>query len=267
MDPLTTPGSILGEGVNIGTYADHRFHPEEHGRMNFGPFGHGGLNAPITFEDAAGRRIFIGWIGEGRPEEVQRASGWSGVMSLPRVLSLSGDGALLVGPAPELEVLRGDHCRCGDIPIPPRSNVFLQDVRGECLEIGAEMEPDDAGEVGIKVRCSPRCEEQTLISYNHAEKCLSLDVGRSSLSPDVEDRGAECGPLELAEGESLKLRIFLDRSVVEVFANGRLCLTKRIYPSRSDSLGVALFARGGRAKLRSMDAWHMSSIWPAGEEG
>ena len=82
----------------------------------------------------------------------------------------------------------------------------------------------------------------------------------------MNDREAESGPFLLAEGEPLELRIFLDRSVVEVFANRRLCLTKRIYPSRSDSLGVALFARGGRAKMRSMDAWHMSSIWPVGSE-
>jgi len=54
----------------------------------------------------------------------------------------------------------------------------------------------------------------------------------------------------------------LDRSVVEVFANGRLCLTKRVYLSRSDSLGLCLFAEGGSATVHSVDAWEMAPIWP-----
>jgi beta-fructofuranosidase len=42
---------------------------------------------------------------------------------------------------------------------------------------------------------------------------------------------------------------------MEVFANERLCLTERIYPTRNDSLGVALRADGGGARLHRFDAW------------
>jgi beta-fructofuranosidase len=54
-------------------------------------------------------------------------------------------------------------------------------------------------------------------------------------------------------------RFFLDRSVVEIFANDRTCLTGRIYPTLADSLGVDLFAGGGTVKLTSMDIWKMGS--------
>ena len=60
----------------------------------------------------------------------------------------------------------------------------------------------------------------------------------------------------------LELRVFVDRSVVEVFANGLHYLAKRIYPARRDSLGVELFSIGGTARLKSMDAWQLDSIWP-----
>ena len=53
------------------------------------------------------------------------------------------------------------------------------------------------------------------------------------------------GPLQLEEDELLRLHVFIDRSILEVFANGRLCLTSRIYPTRSDSTGIGLFAAGG----------------------
>ena len=69
---------------------------------------------------------------------------------------------------------------------------------------------------------------------------------------------AQEAPFELRDGERLKLRIFVDRSVLEVFANGRQCITQRIHPTRSDSLGVALFSRGGGANVLSLDAWEMA---------
>jgi beta-fructofuranosidase len=56
--------------------------------------------------------------------------------------------------------------------------------------------------------------------------------------------------------------VFVDRSIVEVFANGRQCLTVRAYPEREDSRGVSAFARGGQAQLVSLRAWQMESIWP-----
>jgi beta-fructofuranosidase len=62
-------------------------------------------------------------------------------------------------------------------------------------------------------------------------------------------------------GEPLRLRVFIDRSVVEVFANGRQYLAMRVYPGREDSLGVSLRAQGQDAVLNQLDAWTMQSIW------
>ena len=64
----------------------------------------------------------------------------------------------------------------------------------------------------------------------------------------------------LAEGEPLRLSIFVDCSVIEVFANGRTCLTERAYTNRPENIGVALYARGGSAKLKSMQVYELKSI-------
>ena len=75
--------------------------------------------------------------------------------------------------------------------------------------------------------------------------------------------GVHRAPLSLSEGETLKLHLFLDRSMLELFANGRRCLTSRIYPIRpDDSLGIKLFASSGGARLKSLEAWPLKSIWP-----
>ena len=242
----------------VGTYVDHTFAPEVVRRLDFGD---ALFYAPQTFVDERGRRIMWGWVKEGRSDESQRAAGWAGVMALPRVLSLRPDGFLGFQPAPELEMLRGEHRRVIDVAVMPTSAVPLDDVRGDCLEIIAEFEPGDAEEFGLTVCRAPDGVEETRILYDAVGRRLIVDRERSSLSHDV-DSGMHEGLLDLALDEPLSLHVFLDRSVVEVYANGRACLTSRIYPSRPDSLGLALFARGGTANLTSLDVWQLTSIWP-----
>lgn len=114
----------------IGTYANQRFYPEHHGRMNFGEFGiaSGHLSAGITLLDDRGRRMFFGWVAEGRTEEAQRASGWAGILCLPRVLFLGEDGTLRIEPVPELQALRSNPRRLADLPLTPDTIVPLADV-------------------------------------------------------------------------------------------------------------------------------------------
>ena len=49
--------------------------------------------------------------------------------------------------------------------------------------------------------------------------------------------------------------------VLEVFAKGRQALAVRVYPVREDSLGVSLRAPGKTARLNSLGAWQMKSIY------
>ena len=74
-------------------------------------------------------------------------------------------------------------------------------------------------------------------------------------------RAPETAPVCLAKDEPLELRVFVDRSVVEVFVNGRQCVAVRVYPEREDSVGVRLRSQGVTTSLLSLDAWQMQSIW------
>ena len=118
-----------------------------------------------------------------------------------------------------------------------------------------EISSKDAKQFGVKVCCSPDGEEQTLIYYDAIEKKLKLDTNRSSLVEGP--KSVEAGPLELKSNEPLKLRVFVDKSVVEVFANGRQAVMRRVYPSRADSVGVAVFSNGGPASVTTLEAWNM----------
>jgi beta-fructofuranosidase len=65
----------------------------------------------------------------------------------------------------------------------------------------------------------------------------------------------------LKPDEPFKLRVFIDKSVVEVFVNGRQCLAVRVYPGRDDSIGVSIKAQGQAAELNYLDAWQMKNIY------
>ena len=243
----------------VGTYRDQRFLPEAQGVLDDG----GHFYAPQTMQDSHGRRLIWGWLGEGRPPEACRVAGWNGVMSLPRVLGLGPDGTVTVAPVPELEVLRGWHVRTSAQALTPRGRNLLADVAGDCLELALEIEPENATTLEIAVRRSPDGEEQTRIVYDGRSQRLVIDRRQASRdrTTTLDVRGC---PLSLAPGELLTLRIFLDRSVLEVFANDRVSLSSRIYPTRPDSLGLALNVHGGHARLRNLDAWQIETIWPAG---
>ena len=93
------------------------------------------------------------------------------------------------------------------------------------------------------------------VYYHAGEGQLKIDTRHSSQWQGP--KSVESGPFRLQPDEELVLSVFVDRSVVEVFANGRQAVMRRIYPSRPDSLGVSLFANGGSARLLGLTAWDM----------
>ena len=263
-----------GSQYLLGDYDSlhHKFKPFAHDRFNFGPIEPGGVHAPSATPDGEGGIYVIHNINAGKPTE-----GWDHIMSLVRHLTLSDDGTVAIEPVHTVEALRAAHGHVGETPMPANREVVLEGVGGCAVELVAEIEPQSAREVSVNVLRSGGGEEVTSIRFyrrghlatseysrrGDRMDAVSIDTSRSSLLPDVMARPEEVAPFKLREGEPLRLRVFIDRSVVEVFVNGRQCLALRVYPGREDSVGVSVRAQGSDAVLRSLDAWQMKSIWRA----
>ena len=69
----------------------------------------------------------------------------------------------------------------------------------------------------------------------------------------------QVAPFILNKGENMDLRIFIDKSIMEIFINSRQCVTQRIYPTRKDSQGIELFCKGGDITIESLQAWDMAA--------
>ena len=259
----------LGIQYYVGKYSNQKFIPENHGRMNYTSFGvqgkdmhfSGDLTTPVSWSTLDGRRIMLGWISEGRTLEEQKIAGWAGIMSLPRALSLNEQGLLDVEPIKELEVLRRNLQVVRNVRIGSDSSVWLDKISGNQIELAVQFSGSTTGKVGLNVCCSKDGKEKTSIIYDYSEQQLELNVEHSSLNAEFVGRKSQIVPLPLYKDGVLKLRIFIDRSVVEVFTENGECLTKRIYPSKQDSVGVSVFAKDSDSELEYLKAWSMASVW------
>ncbi|MCX7013855.1 MAG: GH32 C-terminal domain-containing protein, partial [Candidatus Sumerlaeota bacterium] len=201
--------------------------------------------------------------------------GWNQIMTLPRRLTSIGRRDLRVEPAGDVESLRGERRRVEGRALPANQEIVLEGVNGNAMEIVAEIDPRRAPMVEMNVLRSPGKEEFTRISFyknrgfmnrdydqqGPRASWITIDSSYSSTLPDALSRAPEEAPVVVEENEPVRLRVFIDRSVVEVFVNGRQCAAVRIYPGRKDSVGVSLRSQGQDAQLLSFDSWEMKSIY------
>jgi beta-fructofuranosidase len=247
----------------LGDYDKHRdkFVATSNGLFNFGAVRPGGVHAPSATPDDKGGVIAIFNMNPAKPTE-----GWNQIMTLPRLLTLAGKDDLRIEPTGDIESLRTSHQHVGTIQLPANQEFVLEKIRGNAMEIIAEIDDKKAQMFEMNVLRSPNKEEYTRIAFfrgrgYRGKSLITIDSSYASLLPDVASRAPETAPLFLKENDNLQLRVFIDRSVVEVFVNGKQCVALRVYPGRKDSVGISLKSQGKDSVLKSLDAWQMRNIY------
>jgi sucrose-6-phosphate hydrolase SacC (GH32 family) len=192
--------------------------------------------ASQTFSDIPagdGRRILMAW---GQVE--MPGMPFNQMMSAPVSLTLrrTDEGPRLHSyPVKEFASLRRHSLTIPPRPLKPGDNP-LADLKGELLDITAEITLGTATEVGFKIRGLPvvyRTDSQTL--------------NGNALKP-VDGR--------------IRLRLLADRVSLDVFANdGRLYMPMgaKFLP---DNPPLELFANGGSATINSLEVHELKSAWP-----
>lgn len=255
----------------LGNYDQDRdvFVATHHQKFNFGSFGPAGMHAPSAAPDGEGGVIAIFNMNPGKPTE-----GWNQIMSLPMRLTVGANDELAMEPAGDIESLRREHYHISPTTLTANQELVLDQLSGNAIEIVAEIDPQNAPMVELNVLRAPDKSEYTRIAFypergyrnrDHRTgprySLISLDSSYSSCLPDVLSRAPETAPVAIEPGEPLHLRVFVDRSVVEVFVNGKQHLGVRVYPGTENSVGVSLRSQGRDAQLVSLDAWQMASIY------
>jgi beta-fructofuranosidase len=243
-----------------GRYRGDAFEPVALHRLDYGGRY---FYAPQSFRDDSGRRLVFGWLQEGRTDEAMVAAGWSGVMSLPRVVALGADGLLSQAPAPEVASLRGGEERYAAQRLSATPLAFGGGDQRD-LELSLLLQP--GATVAVTLAATADDAEHTVLEVTRGSGpspgevgTVTLDRSRASLDPTV-DATARTGPFPVADDGVVQLRVLVDHSALEVFVNGR-ALTARVYPTRPDAQLASVRAVAGVADLRAATTWEMRDIW------
>ena len=219
-------------------------------------------NAWNDISSSDGRRIWIGWFSNWQYANKEPTEIWRGAQSIPRVLTLRrySDGLRLVQkPIEELQRLRNKPLTIENSNLDKANKkLFALNARGESYELEVELQPEQATEIGLRLRW--KRDEETLVGFHPAQSEVFIDrnhSGETSFSPDFPGRHAA----KLENSSTVKLHIFVDRSSVEMFANnGERVISERIYP-HPGSDGIEFYSQGTGGKIVSFKMWPLRSIW------
>ncbi len=200
--------------------------------------------ATNVMKDPHNKIILWAWI------RATSIKGWNGCLSLPRILSLGPDNKLRYALLPELGKLRKKHCKFSNIVISPNSKEILKKIRSKHLEIALNFELLDAESFGIKLfnSDSKSIDQAESIGYDQSNNVLWS--GKDKVNFILENNS-----------KKLNLHIFIDNSIIEVFANHRESITGQIISKNNLPFAIDLFSTGGKVKVNSLDIWELNSIW------
>ncbi len=204
------------------------------------------LYALQTWNDAPdGRRIQMAWAHSDQYDEPLPGNPFFQFMAFPVDLSLrTGPEGLRLyrQPVKEIQKLRAKLHSLGSMTLKPGDNP-LAGIQSELLDIELELESQAAGEVTIETH------GQT-ITYDMAKKQLSA-VGCSA-------------PLTPLAGR-IRLRILVDRCIIEIFGNDGQVSMACYYGAQTGSGGKdnRLTVSNDSVRITSLDVHELNSIWPS----
>jgi beta-fructofuranosidase len=232
----------------VGTYdkLNLRFHSEKRGLLD-----HGAYYAPRSMSDGNNRRILWGWVQETRSRTDIEQAGWSGSISLPRVLTLGMENDLQMEVAPEFASLRQSTIVVKE----PRNSTELSDalshatIHNRAAEISCTFKARESI-CGLELQLQSGTGTTSLftVAYSQANGAPFVAIG-DKLLPLSPDR----------DGLST-LHLWIDGSVIETFIDKRQVVTTRCYAAPAGPAEIRVVWNGASNLLKNLNVSAMGSI-------
>ena len=206
--------------------------------------------APRFFKLQDGRYIYFAKLGMDSSIQPESVDGWDGILTIPRELKVL-NGKIVSYPIKELEKLRYDKVVLSNLSFAGEKE--FSNIKGDVYELLANVDMTNSNNFKIKFRTS--ASQETVLSYDKSTGILKLNRDKSGkgLSGEREVKI----PLD---ANILKLRVFVDKSSVEIFANdGIAVLSSRIYPDKN-ATGIKFFS-DGQAKISELSFFKLADMY------
>ena len=215
--------------------------------------------ATVSWSDAPdGRRTVIGWMSNWQYATEVPTLQYRSANTLPREMGLfeeKGQYYVSSTPSPELTALRGDlthQAKRVSVSNKPH-NISLPRANDGICEI--LMEVDARGADSLVMTFSNKAKEEVKLIYHVYKSELSFDRTRSGLVDFSQDFPAVTVAPTFSSKGKVKLRLFIDRSSMELFEqDGRFAMTNLVFPT-SPYTTLSLESAGGKAKVTNLQVY------------
>jgi len=253
------PQGGSGEQYFLGNFDGKNFTPSsEHGSHGWTNYGKDDYCAISYNGLPRGQNpVLIGWMNNWQYAAKLPTSPWRGQMSLPRRLSwMKDDVGLALEQEPVIAPLRAS-----GTPISIRSNADLRTTK-----IAAENAPYEldllfgtSSDQTFGVRLYSDEQHWTEIGFDRKKGEFYIDRTKSSVPFAPNFPAKTSAPL--AETRPYNLKLIVDRSSVEAYAqSGTIAMTDLIYPT-SNTSRVELFSGSGKPVVVKGEIWKLKPIW------
>ena len=218
-----------------------------------------GLLSPTIYQHD-GKTIALGIVPDKLSGNQNYSMGWAHTLSFPREWSIDAQGELVQKPYSGLAALRSEtmvtkdeQTLNGDLPLDP--------VKGFEIEVEASFTVGTSP-FGIKLLQAANgtaCK----VFFNPSTNMFTIDC--SAIGRKVNDEGVFNGvyssglPVSISAGQTMKIHLFFDHSILDIFINDRWATSVRVFPTSASATGVSLFAEGATT-LQSASAWTMQPV-------
>lgn len=219
--------------------------------------------ATVTWSAAPdGRRVAIGWMSNWQYAADVPTMQFRSANTLPRDMGLfrAPDGEVYASsaPSPELEALRGPLAvKVKKATVGRKTRSFaLPSENGGICEIMLEIDASKASMVNLAL--SNNQGEKVMMQYDPSAATLSFDRTESGITDFSEGFPAVTVTPTHETSDRIALRIFVDRSSIEVFGNnGEFVMTNLVFP-RTPYTSLSVSSDGGNAKIENLRIYSLS---------
>lgn len=246
-------GQVDGNGHFVADYENPRTVELEDIAIE----GYGLLSPTICQHE--GKTIALGIVPDKVSSTLNYTLGWAHLYSFPREWSID-NGELVQRPYSGLHALRTDTTVVWNNRI-VTGGESLSPIMGRSIELCGSFLLDTA-KVGF-----------TLLQNTYGGLHVYLDpqtgelvVDMTTISRRANDTGLFDGmyrasiPQGVSAGQTAKLDVWFDHSILDIFVNDRYATSIRVYPYDYSANGCSVYVNGGQAIASQIQAWGLGHI-------
>lgn len=248
----------IGTIGSDGRFTPQQTNPQDLDMTGTSKDGYGMLSPSVMQKD--GKTIILGIVPDKVGGDYQYRWGWAHTYSLPREISLSSDGTTLYQrPYSGAEKMRvADGAFSASNTVVDATAMPMGSVRGRQIELIGEFTittTNATAKTGFNILKNGT----SYASIYYSSNSVNVDLG--NLSRIVNDgaypNGIYTGSFyneRIRPGAIVKLHVFLDGSVLDVFVNDHYAFSMRVYPTDAEGIDVEAFSTASTT-FTSLKAW------------